>query len=233
MMRHIGLCLSLAALSAPAPAQDQARRGIGVKQKAWTVANFRTGLSGCTLIRSSDGFAATGNGVASFGDRDGSGIDLAVDDATGVTPRVAAHAINTKGTGTSGRSTGTACVAGVPEGLAGRTAEAQAASCSVSGDPDMPAVRFVLPFSAFGASARSYVGHVTLIKRNAGEAAFPRFLSRKGYDHYRAAGERGTADVSPDEIAMTVIASCDTSGLLTKGGKPPRGSYDLAVGTKA
>ena len=104
----------------------------------------------------------------------------------------------------------------------GKASDGSSPTCAVSGSPNSPEVRFVVPLAAFGdaASGKSYVGTVTIVKRAADAAAIARFLSKKGYDHYQARG-----------IEMTVVAACDTSGLSAKAGQPVA-HYDLAVGKK-
>jgi hypothetical protein len=169
----------------------------------------------------------SGTGVASFDDSDGDGLDFSIMTAAGAAPAVTALAIKTKGTGAQRqRVTEHACGAD-------RTASSGSGpTCAVSGSPDAPAVRFVVPLATFGdaGSAKSYVGTVTIVKRAADAAVIAHFMSRKGYAYYQARSIGASAN-SSQPIEMTVVAACDTSGLSTKAGQPVA-HYDLAVNKK-
>ena len=247
-MKKLWFTAVAAALVLPALAGAQIERTGTGKQKAWLVSNFRSGISECAVLRDGEGFSVSGAATLAFIDRDSDddGYDFSVADTGGV-PTIAAHAINTKGTGAtnSGRSNGQTCglmpsprgtiPAGRVGAVAGITGGAVAgivvAKCSVSGDPDAPRATFTVPLSSFGGAAKTYVGHVTLIKREPGTALIAQWLSKKGYDSYQAKSDMGRTAAS-EGIEMTVVASCDTSGLVAKGGKPVAASYDLAVGKK-
>lgn len=210
-------------------AQEQAER-IGTKQKAWLPASFRTGLSDCAIAPLKQGFAVSGTGVASFDDSDGDGLDFSIATAAGAAPTVTALAIKTKGTGAQRqRAVDAVCVAAAD----GKASDGSSPTCAVSGSPNSPEVRFVVPLAAFGdaGSAKSYVGTVTIVKRAAGAAAVARFLSKKGYDYYQAQSGRAARASAAQPIEMTVVAACDTSGLSAKAGQPVV-HYDLAVGKK-
>ena len=212
-------------------AQEQAER-IGTKQKAWLAASFRTGLSDCAIAPLKQGFAVSGTGVASFDASDGDGLDFSIAAAAGAAPTVTALAIKTKGTGAQRqRAVDQACPAAAsPDGGASSGASP---ICAVTGSPDAPEVRFLVPLAAFGdaASAKLYVGSVTIVKRAADAAAVARFLSKKGYDYYQARSDMAARSSAAQPIEMTVVAACDTSGLSTKAGQPVA-HYDLAVGKK-
>ena len=79
--------------------------------------------------------------------------------------------------------------------------------------------------------AKSYVGTVTIVKRASIEAMTGMYLSKKGYDHYQARSASAAAKMQADPGLM-VVASCDSTKLTSKGGKPMLASYDLAVGKK-
>lgn len=209
--------------------QEQAER-IGTKQKAWLVANFRTGLSDCAIAPLKQGFAVSGTGVASFDDSDGDGLDFAVATAAGAAPAVTALAIKTKGTSAKRqRAVDAVCEASAAD----KASDGASPTCAVSGSPNSPQVRFVVPLAVFGdaGSAKSYVGTVTIVKRAAHSAAVAKFLSKKGYDYYTAQSDRVARASAAQPIEMTVVATCDTSGLSAKAGQPVA-HYDLAVGKK-
>lgn len=213
-------------------AQEQAER-IGTKQKAWLVANFRTGPSDCAIAPVKQDFAVSGTGVASFDDSDGDGLDFAIATAGGAAPTVTALAIKTKGTGAQRQhAVDAVCEAAVAAD--GKASDGSSATCAVSGSPNSPEVRFVVPLAAFGdaGSVNSYVGTVTIVKRAADAAAIAHFLSKKGYDYYKAQSDRAARASAAKPIEMTVVAACDTSGLSAKAGQPVA-HYDLAVGKKA
>ena len=221
--------VAVALLVTPALAlsQEQAER-IGTKQKSWMAANFRTGLSGCAIVPLKDGFALSGTGVSSFDDSDGDGLDFSIVTVAGAAPTVTALAIKTKGTSAQRqRAMDSVCEATTsPDGTASSPA------CAVSGSPDAPAVRFVVPLSTWSdaASAKSYVGTVTIVKRAADAAVIAHFMSRKGYVYYQSRSIGANAS-SSQPIEMTVVAACDTSGLSAKSGQPVA-HYDLAVSKK-
>ncbi|MDO7841048.1 hypothetical protein [Sphingomonas immobilis] len=239
-MRAIAFAATAAILIAPALSNAQLDRA-AVKQKAWLSSNFATGLASCSELREGEGFSLSGTATVAFADRDSDddGYDFAVADTGGV-PTIAAHAINTKGTGaTNGRSAAQGCgLAPSPRGTipagrlaAGAVAGIAVAKCSLSGDPDAPTASFTVPLSSFGGAAKTYVGHVTLIKREASTPAVSEFVTKKSYDKYQELAAERSA--SGGDIAMKVVASCDTSGLTAKAGKPSAASYDLAIGKKA
>ena len=229
-MKRIYYAVAVALLVTPtlALSQEQAER-IGIKQKAWLPANFRTGLSDCAIVPLKEGFALAGTGAASFDDSDGDGLDFSITTVAGAVPTVTALAIKTKGTGAQRqRALDSVCEATtLPDGRASSPA------CAVSGSPDAPAVRFVVPLSTWSnaASAKSYVGTVTIVKRGADAAVSAHFLSRKGYDYYRAHSDMSARASMAQPIEITVVAACDTSGLSAKAGQPVA-HYDLAVSKK-
>ena len=212
-------------------AQEQAGR-IGTKQKAWLASNFRTGLSNCAIAPLKQGFAVSGTGVASFDDRDGDGLDFSIATAAGIAPTVTALAIKTKGTGAQ-RQRAVDAVCEAAASADGKASDGSSPTCAVSGSPNSPEVRFVVPLAAFGdaASAKSYVGTVTIVKRAADAAVIAHFLSRKGYQYYRAHSDMSARARMAQPIEMTVVAACDTSGLSAKAGQPVA-HYDLAVSKK-
>lgn len=220
-MHSFKLIATAALLIAPAIGHAQADSAkIGNKQKAWMVANFTTVDCGLTPGTSP---ALTGGGTVSFDPGGDGGIGLAVATGEGGSPTITAHAINTKGTGaTNGRVANQSC--GTARGSSGGSA----ATCSVSGDEQSPTVRFNVPLAALGedAAAKNYVGTVTIVKGPAGESTVGMYLSKKGYDYYQARTDEAAAKVGGGTVLM-VVASCDTSGLTAKGGKPS--GYDLAV----
>jgi hypothetical protein len=205
-------------------------------QRGWVSGRFALDLARCSTQRLSDGFAISGTVATSPGEGENDGLDVAVTDTGGV-PTIAAHAINTKGTGSNnGREAGSGMACGIapsPRGTipAGRNSGAIAGivvgTCALSGDADAPEATFTVPLSAFGSGVKTYIGHVTLIKREAGTPAISEFASRKSYDKYsELANERSAAGGG---IAMKVVAACDASGLSAKAGKPSAASWDLAV----
>lgn len=212
-------------------AQEQTER-VGHKQKAWQTASFRTGLSNCAIAPLTQGFAVSGTGVASFDDRDGDGLDFSIATAAGIAPTVTALAIKTKGTGAQ-RQHAVDAVCEATASADGKASDGSSPTCAVSGSPNSPEVRFVVPLAAFGdaGSAKSYVGTVTIVKRAADAALIAQFLSKKGYDYYQAQSDRAAGASAAQPIEMTVVAACDTSGLSAKAGKPVA-HYDLAVGKK-
>jgi len=233
-MKKVYHALSVMLLVTPtlARAQEQAER-IGTKQKAWLVANFRTSLSDCAIVPLKQGFAVSGTGVASFDDSDGDGLDFTIATAAGAAPTVTALAIKTKGTGAQ-RQRAVDAVCEASAAAAGKASDGSSPTCAVSGSPNSPQARFVVPLAVFGdaGSAKSYVGTVTIVKRAADAAAVAQFLSKKGYDHYMAQSDRAARGSAAQPIEMTVVAACDTSGLSAKAGQPVA-HYDLAVGKKA
>lgn len=232
-MKKLYHAVALALLVTPtlALAQEQAP-STEAKQKAWLVANFRAGLGDCAIVPIKEGFALSGTGAASFDDRDGDGLDFSITTVAGAAPAVTALAIKTKGTGAQRqRAMDSVCEATAsPDG---RTSSGSSPACAVSGSPDAPAVRFVVPLSTWSdaASAKSYVGTVTIVKRAADAAVIAHFLSRKGYQYYQARSNMSARVSMAQPIEMTVVAACDTSGLSAKAGQPVA-HYDLAVNTK-
>lgn len=228
-MTKFVLMAAVAVFAGPALAQAQTERVGQTKQKAWQVANFSSGLSDCSMLREGSGFALAGTASLTFVDRDSDndGYDFAVRDGGGSVPEIAAHA-NTKVTGAqNGRSAGRACglapsprgtiPAGRASAVAGISGGAVAgivvATCSISGDPAAPIVRFSIPLASFGVgAARDYVGHVTLIRREASTPSVSEF-------------------VTPGGMAMKVVAACDAAGIAAKAGAA-RAGYELAVGKK-
>ena len=225
------LLVTPALTPALALAQEQAGR-IGTKQKAWLASNFRTGLSNCTIAPVKQGFAVSGTGVASFDDRDGDGLDFSIATAAGIAPTVTALAIKTKGTGAQ-RQHAVDAVCEAAASVDGKASDGSSPTCAVSGSPNSPEVRFVVPLAAFGdaASAKSYVGTVTIVKRAADAGVIAHFLSRKGYQYYQARSNMSARVSMAQPIEMTVVAACDTSGLSAQAGQPVA-HYDLAVNTK-
>ena len=232
-MKKLYHAVAVALLVTPtlALSQEQAPP-TGAKQKAWLASNFRTGLSNCTIAPVKQGFAVSGTGVASFDDRDGDGLDFSIATAAGIAPTVTALAIKTKGTGAQ-RQRAVDAVCEAAASADGKASDGSSPTCAVSGSPNSPEVRFVVPLAAFGdaASAKSYVGTVTIVKRAADAAVIAHFLSRKGYQYYQARSNMSARVSMAQPIEMTVVAACDTSGLSAKAGQPAA-HYDLAVNTK-
>ena len=243
-MKGTAFAAAMGLLLGPTQVGAQIERAESGKQKAWLLSNFRSGISDCSLRREGDGFALSGVAAVSFTDLDGDndGYDFSVNNGGGAVPIVAAHAINTAGAGTqSGHSAGQVCeLRPSPRGTipAGRTNEIGGATadpvagCSLSGDPDAPVVRFTIPLSSFGGAAgKTYVGHVTLMKREASTPAVSEFFSKKGYDSWKAHSDMAAArsSSSSNGIAMKVMATCDVGG-LSRNGSATRSGYDLAVG---
>lgn len=205
-------------------AQDDSAK-LGQKQKAWMVSNFQ--IFDCALVPGPAAFL-TGGGTVSFDASGDSGIDLAVASGDGGIPTITAHAINTKGTGTNnGRMAPQSCP------TADASSGGSAPACTVSGDVQSPTVRFTVPLAALGdsATAKSYVGTVTIVKRASSESLIGMYLSKKGYDYYQVQNNRSVAGVQANPGLM-VLATCDSSKLTAKGGKPMTATYDLAVAKK-
>jgi hypothetical protein len=224
-MHSLKLIAAAAFLIAPAVGHAQAESArLGQKQKAWTVANYRTFECAQTPGQTS----LTGAGTVSFdADADG-GVEFAVASGEGGAPTVTAHAINTKGTGgVNGRMATQAC------GAARGASDASTPTCSLSGDEQAPSFRFNVPLAALGAEAgsKSYVGTVTIVKGALGQSMVGMYLAKRGYDYYQAQSDLGAAKVGGGTVLM-VIASCDSAALTAKGGNPQRASYDLAVAKK-
>ena len=221
-MNHLRLvaCAALLLTHTITLAQNESLR-TGVKQKSWTLANFRSFT--CTLMPGSSP-ALIGEGIAAFDTNEDNGVEIAVSSGDGSSPMVTAHAINTKGTGGSNRrgAAPTCSSTGAPPSDV-------ATACSMSGDDKSPLIRFTVPLSALGepATGRSYVGTVTIVKRSASEAPSEVARSKKGYDYYKS-----HSDMSAARGGLTFIATCDSSKLTAKGGKPAAATYDLAVGKK-
>lgn len=232
-MKKVYHALSVMLLVTPtlARTQEPAER-IGTKQKTWLAANFRTSVSDCAITPLKQGFALSATGAASFDDSDEDGLDFTIATAAGLAPTVTALAIKTKGTSAQ-RQRGVDEVCEASSVAAGKPSEGSSPTCAVSGSQDSPQVRFVVPLSVFGSpgSVKSYVGTVTIVKRAAHAAAVDQFLSKKGYDHYMAQGDRAARASAAQPIEMTVVAACDTTGLSAKAGQPVA-HYDLAVGKK-
>jgi hypothetical protein len=218
LLRHY-VAAALIVTPTLAAAQDGSVR-LGQKQKAWMVANFRTGLA---CAASPGGSAVSFSGQALFDASSDGGIEISVTTDGGGMPVVTAHAINTKGTGGSNhRAAAQACAAG------GGSSDG-AASCSLWGDPHEADVRFTVPLSALGELGKSkeLTGHVTLIKRSPDLAARA-LLSKKGYDYYKAQSDLSAAGATANP-AMTLLATCDSSKLTSKGEKPMIATYDLVL----
>ena len=206
--------------------QGQAER-IGVKQKSWMAANFRSGLSSCATVSLQQGYAVTGTGVATFDDSNGDSLGFSIAAAASGVPTVTALAIKTKGTGAQ-RQRALDSVCEIKASADGGTSSISGPACAVSGDHSAPTISFVVPLTTWtsGATAKSYVGTVTIVKRAESAPAIDQYTSKKGYDYYRS---RGVGTTGP--VVMTVVAACDTSGLVSKGGKPVA-HWDLAVNKK-
>ena len=233
-MKKVYHMVALAVLMTPmlARAQDQGKV-IPTKQKAWLVSNFRTGLSDCAIVPLKEGVGVSGTGTASFDNRDGDGLAFSIMTAAGIAPTVTALAIKTKGTSAQRqRALDQACSASAsPDGTA---SSASGPTCAVSGSPETPEVRFMVPLATFDdvASAKAYVGTVTIVNRADADAAIiVHFMAKKGYEYYQAQRDRAARPDAADPIAMTVVAACDTSGLSAKSDTPVA-HYDLAVGKK-
>lgn len=231
-MRLICQVVAVALIIAPAVASSQEAAKLGQKQKAWMVSNFRSGLE-CSGVSAGGiaggaiaGIAIAFRGQASFDASGKGGIEVTVTRQAGGVPTVTAYAINTKGTGTSaGRAAVPTCPAA--------PSSADVATCTVSGDADAPRVSAAIPLSVFGdASASRYVGTVTIVKRSEADVTAPSpGNSRKGYDYYQAQSHlaAAAAQVNP---SLRYLATCDSSALSSKGGKPSLATYDLAVAKK-
>ena len=227
-MKWFGFAVATATMAGSALAREQPVLTEQAAQIALVSANFEHGLEECTLTPVGGDYALSAAGHASFAG--GGGLDIAIEGAGESAPTVAAHAINTKGTGaTNHRAADRACALAKSARVANGRGGAGSAVCTVSGDPDAPDLRFTVPLSALGARG----GHVTLMKREPGSPALAKWLSKKGYDYYQAQSDLGRQAADPEVIEMTVVASCDSSGLTAKGGKPSTATYDLAVGKKA
>lgn len=212
---------ALVATPTLASAQDAAK--LGQKQKSWMVSNFRSGL---TCSATPGGSAVSFSGEASFDASGDGGVDVSVSSGGGGLPTITAHAISTKGAGANDRGM---APQSCPSGDA--SSSSSAAACSVSGDVQSPVVRFTVPLSALGdgsSTAKNYVGHVTLIKQRTDSA---RWLSKKGYDYYKAQSDLSSAGTTVNP-GLTVIAACDSSKLTAKDSKPLLATYDLAVAKK-
>ena len=218
LLRHI-IAATLIVVPTIAVAQDAEK--IGVKQKMWMPANFRD----LTCSATPGGSAVSFSGRASFDASEGGGVDLALSSVGGGLPVISAVAINPKGTAAEkNRGARQSCP------FAGSNLASGAAVCTVWGDPHEASVRFTVPVSALGTQGKSreLTGHVTLIKRSA-DSASRAWLSKKGYDHYKARSDMASAAAVMD-LDMTVIAMCDSSGLSSaKGSQPVASGYDLAV----
>lgn len=225
-MNHLRLvvCAALLLTHTTTLAQNESLK-TGVKQKAWTAANFRSFK--CTIMPGSSP-ALIGEGIAAFDTSEDNVLEIAVSSGDGSSPMVTAHAINTKGTGGSNRRGAAATCSST-----GALPSDVAAACSMSGDDKSPMIRFTLPLSALGEPAkdRSYIGTVTIVKRIAREVSSEVTRSKKGYEYYKAQSDKlaTPAEVYP---GLIFIAACDSSKLIAKGGKPAVATYDLAVGKK-
>lgn len=220
-VRHF-IAAALIVTPVVASAQDAAK--IGQKQKAWMVSNFRSGL---TCSATPGGSAVSFSGEASFDASGDGGVDVSVAPGDGGLPTITAMAINTKGTGAStGRMASQSCP------TSDASSGSSAAACSVSGDVQSPTVRFTVPLSALGdgsATAKNYVGHVTLIKQRTSAALISMWASRKGYDYYKAQSDMSSAGASVKNPELMRMATCDSSKLITKGDKPMIATYDLVT----
>jgi len=223
LLRHF-IAAALLVTPAVASAQDAAK--LGQKQKMWMAANFRTGL---TCSATPGGSAVSFTGEASFDASGDGGVDVSVASSSGGLPIVTAVAINTKGTGADkNRAAVSPCPA------ADASSSSSAAACSVSGDEQSPTVSATVPLSALGdaTTAKLYVGTVTIVKRAAGGPLLGMWLSKKGYDYYQAQSAMSSAAASVKNPDLMVIATCDSSKVIAKGGKPTSASYDLVMGKK-
>ena len=221
-MDRFKLIAAAVILIAPTMGIAQGER-VGVKQKAWLPANFRS-FDCATVTKPSA--ALSGGGEVSFDGSGEGGVAVSVETGADGAPTIAAHAVNTKGTGgNNGRSAPLRC------GGSAQTVSDGAASCSVSGDADAPTVRFMVQLAALSdpASPSSYVGTVTIVKNPTSDAVIGAWLSRKGYDYYMAQSDRVANVKNPD---LMIVASCDSSKIKGKSGSPLIASYDLAVGKK-
>lgn len=205
-------------------AQDDSAK-LGQKAKAWMTSNFRS--FECALVPG-PAAAIIGGGTVSFVSSGVGGIDLAVASGDGGIPTITGFAINTKGTGSnSGRMAPQSCPTA-------HASSSSSAACAVSGDVQSPTVRFTVPLAALGdsATAKSYLGTVTVVKRASSESLIGMYLSKKGYDYYQVqSNNRSDAGVHANPGLM-VLATCDTSKLAVSGDKPMTATYDLAVAKK-
>ena len=210
-------------------AQDGSAR-VRPKQLGGLIYNFRS--FDCALVTGKPPFLS-GSGTGSFGASGDGGIEVAVSTGPNGAPSVLAHAINTKGMGANDRGIDTSCPSHVADGAD----PPKGASCDLSGDASAPTVRFTLPLSAFGdgSTAKNYVGHVTLIKQRTVSSLIHMWLSKKGYDYYRAQSDLSSTHANANPL-YTPVATCSTNALADKtapkGGSPMIATYDLAVQKK-
>lgn len=226
-MHSLKLVAAAALLIAPTVgiAQDDSAK-LGQKAKAWMTSNFRS--FDCTLVPG-PAAAITGGGTVAFVSSGVEGIELAVASGDGGSPTITAFAINTKGTGSSsGRMAPQSCP--TSDAFSGGSAPA----CTVSGDVQSPTVRFTVPLAALGdpATAKNYVGTVTIVKRTSSESLIGMYLSKKGYDYYQVQNNNRSNNGVSANLGLMVLAACDSSKLIAKGGKPLTGTYDVAVAKK-
>ena len=227
-MRSLKLVTATALLFTPTLGlvQDGSAR-VGVKQKAWMVSNFRS--FDCSL--SGSPASLSGTGTVSFDASGDGGIEVAVSTGADGAPVVSAHAIKTKGAGANDRGMNNTCAIRAADGAD----PAKGATCDLSGDASAPTVRFTVPLSAFGdgSTAKNYVGHVTLIKQRTVSPLIGMWLSKKGYDYYKAQSDMSSAQANANPL-YTGIATCGTNALADKtapkgGGKPSLATYDLVM----
>ena len=227
-MRSLKLVTATALLFTPSLglAQDGSARA-GPKQLGGLIYNFRS--FDCALVTGQPPFLS-GSGTGSFGASGDGGIEVAVSTGPDGAPLISAHAINTKGMGANDRGIDTSC----PSHAADGANPAKGATCDLSGDASAPTVRFTIPLSAFGdgSTAKNYVGHVTLIKQRTVSALIGAWLSKKGYEYYRAQSDLSSTHANANPL-YTSVATCGTNALADKtapkGGKPMIATYDLAV----
>ncbi len=91
-----------------------------------------------------------------------------------------------------------------------------------------------VPLAALGdsATAKSYVGTVTIVKRASSEPLIGMYLSKKGYDYYQVQNNNRLVAGIHANPGLMVLATCDSSKLAAKGDKPMTATYDLAVAKK-
>jgi hypothetical protein len=221
-MRLIHQAVAVALIIAPAIAPAQEGAKLGQKQKAWMVSNFRAGLH-CSSVHAG---ALSFSGKATFDAGVDGGVEVSASPSGEGPATVTALAINTKGTGAHKYSPArTACSAVAPTN--------GAAACSISGDASSPTVSATIPLSVFAAPAGSrYVGTVTIVKRTIppGES-HDAPASKRGYDDDKARSDMASAGAATNP-QLTMLATCDSSALSSKGSKPSLATYDLAVAKK-
>lgn len=219
-MKLVCHLIAAALFVVPAVGATQEAVNLGQKAKAWMVSNFRSGLE-CSGAQ--DGTLSF-RGQASFDSSGNGGIEINSTPGDRGIPTVTAHAINTKGTGATGRTAGPRCPAA--------TSASGTPTCTLTGEVLAPMVSVSIPLSVLGDAASRYVGTVTIVKRSGPSvSAIAASASRKGYDYYRAKGDLASSGAQTNP-QLTYLATCDSSSLSAKGSRSSVATYDLAVAKK-